>query len=61
MTQVLICGHPWQLIQATQLVWRADPPETIPAIYRCPMCGRVKNEGEPEPRVIIGRFENDPA
>lgn len=59
MNQLLVCAHPWQLIQAAQPIFRSDPPEHIPAIYSCPVCRRTKNEHDIEPRVILGRLEDE--
>lgn len=57
MAQILICAHPWEMIQNTQVVFGTEPPEHIPAIYRCPICKKLKNEGEINPRVILGTIE----
>lgn len=58
VTQVLVCAHPWVLIQAEQFTFNADDEKT-PAIYRCPICHKCKRADEPDPRVVLGKIEED--
>lgn len=53
---IIVCAHPWVLLQAKQLSFREDE-EKSPAIYRCPICHKCKNEGEHDPRIVLGIIE----
>jgi len=60
MTQILVCAHPWVLVQAEQVSWYPGGEDKVyPPIYRCPVCSRTKNEGEPDPKVVLGKIEED--
>lgn len=54
--QVMICAHPWKMIQAEQYTFGPDE-EKIPAIMRCPICQTCKKADEPDPRIVLGIIE----
>ncbi len=59
MTQIMVCAHPWQLLQAKQTLWYADGDKVTPALYHCPICKKTKSEGDSDPRIVIGRMEEE--
>ncbi len=56
---VLVCAHPWELIMAEQYSFRAEGDEKIPAVLRCPICHKCKNVGDPDPKVVIAKLEEE--
>ncbi len=58
MNKILVCAHPWRLVQARQLPFVGDP---MPAVYQCPICQSGKSDGDPDPRIVIARLEEENA
>jgi hypothetical protein len=57
--QLLICAHPWRMIQERQIHWSPEGDKEIPALYRCPVCQSTKSEGDAEKRVVLAILEEE--